>query len=102
VTNELRPCPTAGKIRISVDTHQGRSERGDMGECPPSWIKKISPWITDRGDTGEGLRLPSPDLTPRRSGASRLARDLRSLHRRVSPLIKMLATRLTLTDIITC
>ena len=36
--------------------------------------------------TGEGLRCPSPDLTPPRSGTSRLprlARGLRPLHRRL-------------------
>jgi len=38
--------------------------------------------------TGEGLRRPSPDSTPsalRRFAPPRLARDLRSLHRRVPP-----------------
>ena len=92
---------------------QGRSQRGEMGECPPvmDWKKFLAPELQTDGCfatcvTRHKLLKPNEYVqfqrwffetflgTPilgrgavrlRRSSASRLARDLRSLHRRVPP-----------------
>jgi len=52
-------------------------------------FRKFSRGYAPRPHTGEGLRRPTPDLTPsalRRFTPPRLARELQSLHRRVLPL----------------
>ena len=107
-----------------VTDHQGRSQRGDMGECPPpSWIgikfaqlqrddcfsTGVTPDVDNTSKTkrkcaistlifrkfsGGTPTLPRPTPSAvRRFVPPRLTRDLRASVV-VSPLIKMLATRL--------
>jgi len=119
------------KLCARITSNLGRSQRGDMGECPPSWIeKKLAPelqtddcfatltwlcygivlvkpkenvqfqrWFFENflgamppdSHTGEGYGAPPqtqpPSAPPRPLGTFRPSIV-------VSPLIKMLATRL--------